>query len=81
MLAALQGRILGNSISVLEDITRYDGRTVTIIINNESIMEKASRRNQRLAYLKDFHANAKPTGRTAEEIDADIRELRDNDRL
>lgn len=42
---------------------------------------KSLRKKQRHTYLNEFHADEKPTGRTAEEIDAGIRELRDNDRL
>ncbi|MBR1635224.1 MAG: hypothetical protein IJ682_09215 [Lachnospiraceae bacterium] len=78
MLAALQGRIQGNSI-VSDDLRPFSGRTVTIIINEPT--KELSVADQRTEYLAWHSANAKPTGRTAEEIDSYIKEMRDNDRF
>ena len=74
MLTAVQGTIQDNTI-VSDELRPFSGRVVTIIIN-----EPVSN-NQRLDYLAWHNANAKPTGRTAEEIDSSIKEDRSNDRF
>ena len=89
MLTAFQGQIQGNSI-VLDDLRQFNGRTVTIIVNEpikdehreESRQEKkekvrSNRKEKMLAVIKSDMLVI-PT-----EINADtyVKELRKNDRV
>ena len=76
MLAAVQGVVKGNAVySTDNDLKQFDGRTVTIIINEmkQDLSDKRSFLN-----LIESDALVVPTG-----LDADkyIEELRQNDRI
>ncbi len=94
MLEALQGQIKGNSIILNDDLLPFDGRTVTIIINEPIKFVKPQ-------HAYKANANGKPIKRSVDEInsclsmiendelviptslEADdyVRELRANDRI
>ncbi|MDE6214174.1 MAG: hypothetical protein K2M70_11955 [Lachnospiraceae bacterium] len=83
MLAAVKGYYDGNQIIVNEDDRKNlnvgDEVIITILDRiNEQKVETRSEKRRRLVELDAFVI---PTGRTAEEIDKYIREMRDNDRF
>ena len=83
MLAAVKGYYDGNQIIVNEDDRKNlnvgDEVIITILDRiSEKKVETRSEKRRRLVELDTF---VMPTGRTAEEIDKYIRELRDNDRF
>ena len=80
-MVALAGKIQGNSVIVEnDDINNYSGRQVILTILDDPETSKADRAAKRRAFLKSKKAVI-PSGRSAAEIDKEIREARDNDRV
>lgn len=83
MLAAVKGYYDGNQIVVNEDdrknLSVGDEVIVTILdkINGQKVETRAEKRRR----LIDADAFVIPTGRTAEEIDGYIKEMRSDDRF
>ena len=81
MIATFQGTIQDNII-MLDELRPFNGKTVTVIVNESpapgGIDGTASRR---MSFLEEHRKNRRPSTRTAEDIDAFIREGRDNDRF
>ncbi len=83
MLAAVKGYYDGNQIIVNEDDRKNlnvgDELIITILdrISGQKVETRAEKRRR----LIESDAFVIPTGRTTEEIDKYIREMRDNDRL
>lgn len=83
MLAAVKGYYDGNQIVVNEEdrknLSVGDEVIITILdrINSQKIETRAEKRRR----LIESDAFVISTGRTAEEVDEYIRELRDNDRI
>ena len=78
MLAAVKGYYDGNHIIMDEDDRKNLRVGDEVII---TILEKVETRAEKRRHLIDSGAFVIPTGRTVEEIDAYIEELRDNDRF
>ena len=83
MLAAVKGYYDGNQI-VMDEEDRKNlsiGDEVIITILDNISRQKAEAREEKRKRLIDSGAYVISTGRTVEEIDGYIRELRDNDRF
>lgn len=83
MLAAVKGYYDGSQIVMNEDDRKNlrVGDEVIITILTEISKQKVETRAEKRRRLIDSDAFVVPTGRTMEEIDEYIRELRDNDRF
>lgn len=83
MLAAVKGYYDGNQIVVNEDDRKNlnVGDEVIITILDKISEKKVETRSEKRRRLVELDTFVMPTGRTAEEIDKYIRELRDNDRF
>ncbi len=83
MLAAVKGYYDGNQIVVNEDDrkTLNTGDEVVITIINRMVVTKEETRADKRKKMIDFDQFVIPSGRTVEEVDEYIRELRDNDRF
>ena len=83
MLAAVKGYYDGNHIIMDEDDRKNlrVGDEVIITILDKISKQKVETRAEKRSHLIDSGAFVIPTGRTVEEIDAYIEELRDNDRF
>lgn len=83
MLAAVKGYYDGNQIIMNEDDRKNlrVGDEVIITILDEISKQKVETRAEKRRRLVELDAFVIPTGRTTEEIDEYIRELRDNDRF
>ena len=83
MLAAVKGYYDGNQIVVNEDDrkTLNIGDEVVITIINRMVVTKEETRADKRKKMIDFDQFVIPSGRTVEEVDEYIRELRDNDRF
>ena len=83
MLAAVKGYYDGNQIIVNEDDRKNlnVGDELIITILDRISGQKVETRTEKRRRLIESDAFVIPTGRTAEEIDEYIREIRDNDRF
>ena len=83
MLAAVKGYYDGNQIIVNEDDRKNlnVGDEVIITVLDRISEKKVETRSEKRKRLVELDAFVMPTGRTAEEIDKYIREMRDNDRF
>ena len=83
MLAAVKGYYDGNHIIMDEDDRKNlrVGDEVIITILDKISKQKVETRAEKRRRLIESDAFVIPTGRTTEEIDGYIRELRDNDRF
>ena len=83
MLAAVKGYYDGNQIVMNEDDRKNlrVGDEVIITILDKISKQKVETRAEKRRRLIESDAFVIPTGRTTEEIDGYIRELRDNDRF
>ncbi len=83
MLAAVKGYYDGTQIIVNEEDRKNlnIGDEVVITILNRIVMTKKETRADRRKKLIDSGEFVTSSGRSVEEIDAYIRELRDNDRF
>lgn len=83
MLAAVRGYYDGNQIVVNDDDRKNlnVGDEVIITILDKADRNKIETRAEKRRQLIDLDAFVIPSGRTVEEIDEYIRELRDNDRF
>ncbi len=83
MLAAVRGYYDGNQIVVNEDDRKNlnAGDEVIITILDKISQQKAETRTEKRMRLIDSDAFVVPSGRSVEEIDEYIREMRDNDRI
>lgn len=83
MLSAVKGYYDGNQIIVSEDDRKNlsVGDEVIITILGRISGQKNETRAEKRRRLIESDAFVIPTGRTTEEIDEYIREMRDNDRL
>lgn len=83
MLAAVKGYYDGNQIIVNEDDRKNlnVGDEVIITILDRISGQKVETRAEKRRRLIGSGAFVIPTGRTVEEVDGYIRELRDNDRF
>ena len=83
MLAAVRGYYDGNQIVVNEDDRKNlnAGDEVIITILDKISQQKAETRAEKRMRLIDSDAFVVPSGRSVEEIDEYIREMRDYDRL
>ena len=83
MLAALKGYYDGNQIVMNEDDRKNlrVGDEVIITILDKISKQKVETRAEKRRRLIGSGAFVIPTGRTVEEVDGYIRELRDNDRF
>ena len=83
MLAAVKGYYDGNQIIVNEDDRKNlnVGDELIITILDRISAQKVETRAEKRRRLIDSDAFVIPSGRTTEEIDEYIREMRDNDRL
>lgn len=83
MLSAVKGYYDGNQIVVDEDDrkTLHIGDEVIITILDKISGQKVETRTEKRRRLIESDAFVIPTGRTVEEIDEYMRELRDNDRF
>lgn len=83
MLAAVRGYYDGNQIVVNEDDRKNlnAGDEVIITILDKISQQKAETRTEKRMRLIDSDAFVVPSGRSVEEIDEYIREMRDNDRF
>lgn len=83
MLAAVKGYYDGNQIVVNEDDRKNFsiGDEVVITILSKLTIPKRETRADKRRKLLEMDEFVIPSGRTVEEIDAYIRELRDNDRF
>ena len=82
MLAVVKGYYDGNQIIVNEDDRKNlnVGDEVIIAILDRISSQKVETRAEKRRRLIESDVFGIPTGRTAEEIDEYIREMRDNDR-
>lgn len=83
MLTAVKGYYDGTQI-VVDDEDRKNlnmGDEVIITILDRINLQKTDTRAEQRRKIIDSGAYVMPTGRTAEEIDNYIKEMRDNDRL
>ena len=83
MLAAVKGYYDGNQIVVNEDDRKNlnAGDEVIITILDKISQQKAETRAEKRMRLIDSDAFVVPSGRSVEEIDEYIREMRNNDRF
>ncbi len=83
MLAAVRGYYDGNQIVVNEDDRKNlnAGDEVIITILDKISKQKVETRSEKRMRLIDSDAFVIPSGRSVEEVDEYIREMRDNDRL
>jgi len=83
MLTAVKGYYDGTQIVVdAEDRKNLNmGDELIITILDRINMKKTDTRTEQRRKIIDSGAYVMPTGRTAEEIDNNIKEMRDNDRL
>ena len=83
MLAAVKGYYDGNQIIVNEDDRKNlnVGDELIITILDRISGQKVETRTEKRRRLIESDAFVIPTGRTTEEIDEYIREIRDNDRF
>lgn len=83
MLAAVKGYYDGKQIVISEDDRENlnAGDEVIITILDKISKQKVETRAEKRRRLIESDAFVIPTGRTTEEIDGYIRELRDNDRF
>jgi len=83
MLAAVRGYYDGNQIVVNEDDRKNlnAGDEVIITILDKISQQKAETRAEKRMRLIDSDAFVVPSGRSVEEIDEYIREMRNNDRF
>lgn len=82
MLTAIQGQVKDNAILLDPDTLRpFNGRLVTIIINDPVEEEKDAIISRRHHYLSEHRDTTVPSGRTATEVDSYIKEIRKNDRF
>lgn len=83
MLAAVRGYYDGNQIVVNEDDRKNlnAGDEVIITILDKISQQKAETRTEKRMRLIDSDAFVVPSGRSVEEIDEYIREMRNNDRF
>lgn len=83
MLAAVKGYYDGNQIIVNEDDRKNlnVGDEVIITILDRISGQKVETRAEKRRRLIESDAFVIPTGRTTEEIDEYIKEMRDNDRF
>ena len=83
MLAAVKGYYDGKQIIMNEDDRKNlrVGDEVIITILDKISRQKVETRAEKRRRLIDSDAFVIPTGRSAEEVDEYIRELRDNDRF
>ncbi len=83
MLAAVKGYYDGNQIVMNEDDRKNlrVGDEVIITILDKISKQKVETRAEKRRRLIESDAFVIPTGRTTEEIDEYIKEMRDNDRL
>lgn len=83
MLAAVRGYYDGNQIVVNEDDRKNlnAGDEVIITILDKISQQKAETRAEKRRRLIDSDAFVVPSGRSVEEIDEYIREMRNNDRF
>lgn len=83
MLSAVKGYYDGNQIIVSEDDRKNlsVGDEVIITILDRISGQKNETRAEKRRRLIESDAFVIPTGRTTEEIDEYIREMRDNDRI
>ena len=83
MLAAVQGYYDGKQIVISEDDRENlnAGDEVIITILDKITSERVETRTEKRRRLIDSDAFVISTGRTVEEIDEYIKEMRDNDRV
>ena len=83
MLAAVRGYYDGNQIVVNEDDRKNlnAGDEVIITILDKISKQKVETRSEKRMRLIDSDAFVIPSGRSVEEVDEYIREMRDNDRI
>lgn len=83
MLAAVKGFYDGNQIIVNEDDRKNlsVGDELIITILDKIVRPKAETRAEKRRRLIESEAFVTSTGRTAEEIDNSIKEMRSNDRF
>ena len=82
MLPAFQGQVQNDTILLNpEDIRPFNGRIVTVIVNDPIIEKNEKVASKRQQYLAKHRATAVPSGRSTEEIDTYIKESRENDRF
>lgn len=83
MLAAVKGYYDGNQIVMNEDDRKNlrVGDEVIITILDKITSERVETRTEKRRRLIDSDAFVISTGRTVEEIDEYIKEMRDNDRV
>ena len=83
MLAAVRGYYDGNQIVVNEDDRKNlnAGDEVIITILDKISQQKAETRAEKRMRLIDSDAFVVPSGRSVEEIDEYMREMRNNDRF
>lgn len=83
MLAAVKGYYDGTQIVLSEDDRKNlnIGDEVIVTILDKISRQKGETRTERRKHLIDSEAFVMSTGRTVEEIDQYIREMRDNDRF
>lgn len=83
MLAAVRGYYDGNQIVVNDDDRKNlnVGDEVIITILDKIDRDKIETRAEKRRRLIDLGAFVMPSGRSVEEIDEYIREMRDNDRF
>ena len=71
MLTAVKGTIKGNTVLLEDEITAIDGSSVVVTILDAPVKKSNI----------DFSKYSKPSGRSVQEIDNYVKELRENDRL
>lgn len=83
MLAAVKGYYDGTQIVLNEDDRKNlnIGDEVVVTILNKISIQKGEERAEKRRRLIDSDAFVMPTGRTTEEMDQYIREMRDDDRI
>lgn len=83
MLAAVRGYYDGNQIVVNEDDRKNlnAGDEVIITILDKISKQKVETRSEKRMRLIDSDVFVIPSGRSVEEVDEYIREMRNNDRL
>lgn len=83
MLAAVKGYYDGKQI-VMDEEERKNfeiGDEVVITVIGKTNLQRTETREEKRKRIIDLEKFVMPTGRTTEEIDDYIRELRDNDRF
>ena len=71
MLTAVKGTIKGNAVVLEDDIAAFDGRSVIVTILDATVKKTDI----------DFSKYSKPSGRSVQEIDNYVKELREDDRF